>query len=140
MVGRGVVLDAELEAVAVTLERAEAPAVVAVAPGVHLLQGDGGAEHVQVKTVIDVVPETGVAEDVALTLALLAGETVGALTVLAGVTVAVRVEVDDNVVGRGTLELEASLVVVVGGQTLVVVVGGITSIDAVGSVDQPKDA
>lgn len=135
MVRRRVVRDAQLEAVAVALERAEAPAVVAVAPGVDLLDGDGGREHVEVEAVVDVVPEPGVAQHVAIALALLAREAVGALAVLARVAVAVRVEVQDGVVGRGALELEARLVVVVCRQTVVVVVGGVASVDAVRAVD-----
>lgn len=114
MVRRRVVRDAQLEAVAVALERAEAPAVVAVAPRVDLLDGDGGREHEEVEAVVDVVPEPGVPQHVALARARLAREAVGALAVLARVAVAVRVEVEDGVVRRGALELEARLVVVVG--------------------------
>jgi hypothetical protein len=95
------------------------------------------AEHEQVKAVVDVVPEAGVAEHVASARAALAGKAVGALAVLARVAVAVGVQVEDGVVGRGALELEAGLVVVVGRQALVVVVRGIAGVDAVGAVDQP---
>ena len=47
------------------------------------------------------------------------------------------VEVKDGVVRGGALELEAGLVVVLGGEGLVVVVGGVAGVDAVGAVDQP---
>lgn len=137
VVGGWVVGDAQLEAVAVALKGREAPSVDAVAPSVDLLERDGRRKHVEVQAVVDVLVEPGVAQDVARAGARLAGEAVGALAVLAGVAVAVRVEVLDRVVGRGTLELEASLVVVVGGEALVVVVGCITGIDAVRSIDQP---
>lgn len=135
MVRRRVVRDAQLEAVAVALERAEAPAVVAVAPRVDLLDGDGRREHEQVEAVVDVVPEPGVPQHVALALARLAREAVGALAVLARVAVAVGVEVEDGVVGRGALELEARLVVVVGRQTIIIVVGSVPSVDSVRAVN-----
>lgn len=89
VVGGRVAGDAELEAVAVAFEAFEVPAVDAVAPGVNFLHRYGGAELEKVETVVDVVPQAGVAEDVALAGAFLAGESIGALAVFAGVTVAV---------------------------------------------------
>jgi hypothetical protein len=117
-----VVGDAQLEAIAVTLEILEVPEVEPVAPGVYLVKRHRRTEHVQVQAVVDVIPQTSVAKDVALALAVLAGETICALAVLAGVAVAVGVEVDDLVVGGGSFELEAGLVVVVRRETFVVVV------------------
>ena len=135
VVSRRVVRDAQLEAIPVTLKGAEAPPVVAVAPGVDLLQHHGGGKHEEIQPVVDVVPQPRVAEDVALARAALAGEAVGALAVLARVAVAVRVEVEDRVVGGGAFELEARFVVVVGREALVVVVGGVARVDPVGPVD-----
>ena len=70
-------------------------------------RGDTDACIPQVQSVVDVVPESGAAQHVALALALLAGEPVGALAVLARVAVQIRIEVQDGVVGGGALELES---------------------------------
>jgi hypothetical protein len=61
----------------------------------------------QIQPVVDVIPQSRSLEEVALTRALLAGEAVGALAVLAGVPVTVGVEVEDFVVGRCAFQLEA---------------------------------
>lgn len=137
MVRRRVVGDAELEAVAVTLKWCETPTVETVAPRVHFVERHGGAKHVQVQTIINVVPKTGIAEDVAFTGTLLASETVGTLTVLTRVAVTVGVKVYDLVVGGSAFELEAGLIIVMSGETFVVVVGGISGINAIRAVDDP---
>ena len=67
VVRRRVVGDTELEAVSVTVEVLEVPAVEAVAPGVDLFQGDSRAEHEEIEAVVDVVPQASVAKDVAFT-------------------------------------------------------------------------
>jgi hypothetical protein len=136
VVGGRVVRDAEFEAVSVALEGGEAPAVEAVAPCVDFFEGYSGTELIEVETVVDVVPETRVAEDVALAGSFLACEAIGGLAVLAWVAVAVGVKIDDSVVGRCALELKTGLVVVVRGEELVVVVRCIASVDTVWAVDQ----
>lgn len=137
MVRRRVVGNTELEAISVAIEFLEVPAVEAVAPGVDLLQGNGRAEHEKIEAVIDVVPQASIAEDIAFARAFLAGKSIRALSILARIAIAVRVKVDDCVVRGSTLELEACLIVVMGGDELVVVVRGVSGIDAVRSVDQP---
>lgn len=137
MVRRRVVGDAELEAVAVTFKGCETPAVKTVTPRVHFVERDRRAKHVQVQTIVDVFPKTGIAEDVAFTRAFLACETVGTLTILPRVAVTVGVKVYDLVVGGSAFELEAGLIIVMGGETFVVVVGGISGVDAIWTVDDP---
>lgn len=53
----------------------------------------------EVQSVVDIVPESGTSQHIALTLALLAGEPVRTLAVLARIPIAVRVEVENRVVG-----------------------------------------
>lgn len=134
VVRRRVVRDTQLEAVAVSIKGAESPTVVPVAPGIDLLNSDGAAELEEIQTVIDIVPETGIAQHIAGAGTRLACKAIGGLSVLARIPVAVRVKVENRVIGGGTLELEARLVVVVGDETLIPVVGGVTGINAVRAV------
>lgn len=136
MVRRRVVSNSQLEPIPIAVEVREIPLVEPVAPGVDLLHRHRRAEHVQIQAVVDVVPQARVAEHIALTGTLFAREAVGALAVLAWVAVAVGVQIDDGVVGRGALELETRFVVVVRDEGFVVVVRGVTGVDAVGAVDQ----
>jgi hypothetical protein len=131
-----IVGDAELETVTIAVEVLEAPAVEAIAPSVYLLQSDGRTEFEQVEAVVNVVPQASVAEDVAFARAFFAGKSISALAVLAGIAVAVGVEVENRVVGGSAFELEAGFVVVVGGDELVVIVRSVTGVDTVWSVDQ----
>lgn len=114
VVGRRVVGDAQLETVAVACEVTETPTIETVAPGVDLVNGDRRGKHIQVESIIHVVPESCIAEDVAFARSFFTGEAVSTFAILARVPVAVRVEVDDRVVRRRPLDLESRLVVVVG--------------------------
>lgn len=162
MVGLCGAAAAELVPVAVALEGGEVPAVEAVAPRDGVLDCDGGCElpavvsgqHVllitlfssrgfcrgvslpEVKTVVDVVPQTSSLDDVARAAALLARKAIGALPILARVAVHVRVQVEDLVVADAALHLEPGLVVVVRDDAVKDVVVAILEVDAIGPVDQ----
>lgn len=138
MVRRWVVSNSQLEPIAIAVEIREIPLVEPVAPSIHLLHRHRRAEHVKIQAVVDVVPQARVAEHITLAGTLFAREAVGALAVLAWVPVAVGVQVNDGVVGRGALELETRFVVVVRDEGFVVVVGGVAGVDAVGAVDQSE--
>ena len=104
--GRGVVDDvgddlavaAQLVAVAVAREGRVAPAVLAVAEGPGVLDGDGRGERPEVDAVVRVVVEAGPGDQVAGARAELHGDAVRVLAVVGGVVVAVRVDVLDRVV------------------------------------------
>ena len=114
MVRRRIASNPKFETIPIAVELFKPPSVEAVSPSVDLFHDDRGAEHEEIQAVVDVVPQSGVSETIALAGTFFAGETVGGLTVLARVAVAVGVEVDDCVVRGGALELEAGFVVVVG--------------------------
>src|ERR1043165_5479907 len=114
MVGRRIdVPAAELEAIAVAGEVREVPAVDAVAPGHRVLDLDRRQKLPGVEAVVDVVPQPGSAHPAAGAGALLDTETIGALAVLAGIAVREAVQVQDQVVARCALQLEARLVAIV---------------------------
>lgn len=136
MVRRRVVSNAQLEPIAIAVEIREIPLVEPVAPSVNFLHRHRRAEHEQIQAVVDVVPQACVAEHIALAGTFFAREAVRAFAVLAGVAVAVGVQVDDGIVGRGALQLESGFVVVVRDEGFVVVVRGVAGVDAVGAVDQ----
>jgi len=98
MVRRGIASNPKLEPIPITVEIVETPSIEPVAPRVDFFHRDRRAEHEQIEAVVDVVPQAGVAETVALAGAFFASETVGGLAVFARVAVAVGVEVDDCVV------------------------------------------
>lgn len=77
VIRRRVVRNAELETISVAVEVAEGPAVHAVAPCIHFFESDWRAEHEEVETVVDVIPETRVAENVTLAGAFFASEAIG---------------------------------------------------------------
>ena len=114
MVRRRIASDPKFEAIPIAVELSKPPSIETISPGVDFFHDDRGAEHEEIQAVVDVVPQSGVSETIALAGTFFAGETVGGLTVLARVAVAVGVEVDDCVVRGGALELEAGFVVVVG--------------------------
>lgn len=132
-----VVCDAELEAVAISVEVAEGPAVYTIAPCIHLLEEDGRAKHEEIQPVINVVPETRISEDVALTGTAFASEAIGRLAVFPWIAVAIGVEVLHGIVRGCTFELKASLIIIMGCDQLVVVVRGVSGVDAVRAIDEP---
>lgn len=84
-----------------------------VIPDLNSLRGSVGVptetrnDIPEIEAIVDIVPQSRTPEDITFTFALLASETVGAFTVLPRVSVTVGVEVEHDVVGGGTLDLEA---------------------------------
>ena len=98
MVRRRIASDPKFEPIPIAVELFKPPSVEAVSPSVDLFHDDRGAEHEEIQAVVDIVPQSGVSETVALAGTFFAGETVGGFAVLARVAVAVGVEVEDCVV------------------------------------------
>lgn len=93
-----------------------------IAPRNRILNRDTTLEFPQIQPIIDIIPKSCSLQDIPRSSTFLAGKAIGTLSVLARVAVSVRVEIEDCVCGRGTLHLEASLVVIAGNETFVVVV------------------
>lgn len=92
----------------------------------------------EVNSIVRVVPEPAANNDVALSLALLDGDTIGVLAVVPGIAVPVRVEIGDHVVGQGTLHVEAALVVIPSHDLVEAQVAAVLDVNAVGAVGESE--
>jgi hypothetical protein len=93
-----VIGNTKFEPIPIAVELFKPPSIETVPPGIDFFHCDRGAEHEEVKTVIDVVPQSRVAKSVAFAGTFFAGEPVGGFAVLARIAVAEGVEVNDGVV------------------------------------------
>ena len=77
MVRRRVASDPKLESIPIAVELYKPPSIEPISPSIDLFHDDRGAEHEEIQAVVDIVPQSGVSETVALAGTFFAGESVG---------------------------------------------------------------